>query len=651
LEKGGAALSDVKPIEGLTPQWEQYKTTLTANATEDKAKLVLAANSKGTVWFDMVSLFPAKTFKDRKNGMRQDIAQMIADLKPGFVRFPGGCVVEAATVETVYNWKNTIGPVAERPEVWNAWDYRRTHGVGLFEYFQFIEDLGAAPMYVAFAGQTCIYRAPAVVPMDQMQPIVDGYLDLVEYANGAADSKWGKSRAEAGHAKPFDLKLVEIGNENTGPAYAERYRMIFSALKGKYPDIQTIADLPLRGQTVEMIDEHHYADPNWFFNNSKLYDRANRQTPLYLGEVAVTSGAGVPPERGSLQAALAEGTYLLGAERNGDVVKMASYAPLLANVDGRTELAGAPPPWHGMIYFNSNKVYGTVSYYLWKLFGTNRPSVNLETAVAANGASTGIVGNVGLGTWGTSAEYKDFKVEKDGKVIYSTDFARGADDWKTEGGRWSVVDGAYRQARNANGFSYVGDEDLTDYTMSVKAKKIAGGEGFLIIFGHQGGDRYWWNIGGYGNTRHEVEANQALVGRAVNGSIKTDQWYDIKVELKGRQVKCYLDGELIHDLEVPPNPGPLAAQAGRDETTGEIVVKAVNRSAKPITATVDISGAEIGAAVKETVLTSKGIQDNNSFAEPLKVAPVEKQISVTGPKFEYEFPAQSMTVLRMKSSK
>ncbi len=651
-------LATIQIVDGAIPdgrsQWAQYKATLIAAKTESQGRFVLAAGSTGTLWLDFVSLFPAKTFKDRPNGMRSDIAQMLADLKPGFVRFPGGCVVEAATVETAYNWKDTVGPLEGRKEVWNAWDYRRTHGMGLYEYMQFIEDLGAQPMYVAFAGQTCIYRAPEVVPMEQMQPIVQSYLDLVEYANGPANSQWGKLRAQAGHAAPFNLQMIEIGNENTGQAYTQRYNLIFNALKEKYPGIQTIADLPLRGSKVEMIDDHHYHDPNWFFNNTHTFDNRDRSAPpLYLGETAVTSGRGVGPERGNLLAALAEGAFLMGAERNADVVKMVSYAPLLGHVNGRTELAGAPPPWHAMIYFDSLHSFGTVSYYLWKTLGVNVPSVNLSTTLTEAHAQTGIPGNVGVGTWGTQAEYKDFKVEgKDGKVLYAGDFAKGSDGWTTEGGRWSITDGAYRQGANQNGFAYVGDETWTDYTLTTKARKIAGGEGFLIIFGHKGGDRYWWNIGAYGNTRHEIEMNQAVIGRAVDGTIESDKWYDIKLQVEGQHVRAWLNGELVHDIQLPQPPGPVSAIAGRDDATGEIILKVINRGAEPHTATLDLAGvAAVEPKAKAVVLSSSALTDNNTMDQPHKIMPKESEVTVSGPKFDHEFPAYSLTVLRVKPRK
>jgi alpha-L-arabinofuranosidase len=499
--------------------------------------------------------------------------------------------------------------------------------------------------------------------MEKMGPYVENFSDLVEYANGPVDSTWGKLRAAAGHPAPFGLRLMEIGNENTGPVYRERYNMIFSSLKEKHPEIQTIADERMRGggggnTTVEMVDEHHYADPNWFVNNEKLYDNADRRVPLYLGEVAVTSGnAGTT--RGNLLAALAEGTYLMGAERNADVVKMVSYAPLLANVDGRTDLPTAPPPyWHGMIYFDSLRSYGTVSYYLWKTFGLNVPSVNLATTVDTDEKVGGIAGNVGVGTWGTSAEFKDIQVEHDGKVVYASDFAKAGagDEWTTESGRWSVQDGVYRQSSNANGLAYIGDENWTDYTISLKARKLSGGEGFLVAFGHKGSDKYWWNVGGWGNTRNEIELNQAVVGRPAmmpqgTQAVETGRWYDVKIEVKGRHVKCWLDGELVHDVEAPLPPSGVVAIAGRDEKAGELVVKVINRTGKAVASTINLAGAKVESAGKVTVLTSGSLQDNNSLDQPMKVAPVEKELTGVSEKFGYEAPAYSLSVIRVREGK
>jgi alpha-L-arabinofuranosidase len=651
-------VSDAVTIKKIDGQWKHYTATLTAKRNEPQAKFILTAGSKGTVWLDMVSLFPKKTFKDHANGLRPEIAQMIADLKPGFVRFPGGCVVEGATPENAYDWKKSIGPIEQREEIWNVWDYRRTHGMGFYEYLQFCEDIGAEPMYVGFAGQTCIYRHSTNVPISEMQPIEDSFLDALEFANGPANSKWGKLRADAGHPASFNVKLLEIGNENVGREYEDRYALIYPLVKAKYPGLTTLANVPLRRSPVEMVDEHYYNNPRWFINNFHMYDRRDRKSPpIYIAEVAVTSQEG-GRDKGNLISALAEGVFLMGAECNADVVRMVSYAPLLANVHGRTELAGAPPPWHGLIYFDSSRVFGTASYYLWKLFGENRPSRTLKTDVALpENENFKVGGQIGLGTWDTSAEFKDVRVEKNGQAQYTSDFMQNAKGWQSAGrrggGQWAVTNGVYRQNQPGRASSYFGDENWSDYTLTLKARKLGGGEGFLIMFGRKGGDMYWWNLGGWGNTRHAIEhsvqGSQTPVGAQAEGRIETGRWYDIKVELNGNRIRCYLDGRLIHDETAQPNSN-LFAVAGRDDKKGDLVVKVINTSSQPYSSTLNIDGVtSMSPEAQVTLLTSARTSDNNSLESPTKVVPTTTKAAIPGTKFTYEFPANSLVILRLKA--
>jgi alpha-L-arabinofuranosidase len=644
----GNVLSEPVSLTGVTARWQQYNATLTSVKGNANARLVLTAGAKGTVWFDMISLFPARTFKNRPNGLRADIAQMIADLKPGFVRFPGGCVIEGGTIPTAYNWKNTVGPLQERTEIWGPWNYRETYGMGFYETLQFCEDLGAEPLYVGFAGETCIFRNVEDVPLPQMGWVETNFLDAIQFANGAPSTIWGKLRAAAGHPRPFDLKMIEIGNEG-GRGFPPHYDLVHSQLKKVYPDISYVNDFSfvrrdwMSGKTSDLEDNHFYNSPEWFMNNVHLYDQRDRKLPpVYDGEIAVTSGAG-GPDKGNLIAALAEGAFLMGLERNADVVKMVSYAPLLANVSGRTD-------WHGMIYFDSTRVFGTVSYYLWKLFGENRPDYTVQTDVVRHtDKAPAITGAIGVGTWNTAAEFKDIRVEQDGQALYISDFAKSSAGWQPDGGRWSVADGAYQQGADAEALSYFGDERWHDYTLTLKARKLHGAEGFLIAFGHQGGDKYWWNIGGWGNHEHAIEFNQTAVGGHVPGSIQPGRWYDIKVEIRDRHIRCYLDGELIHDV-MAPVVEHFFAEAGRDETTGDLIIKAINVSPNPVNATVNVSGL-VGFAppAQLTVLTSARLADNNSLADPAKVAPVTTRLTISDLKFVHDFPANSLTVLRLKT--
>jgi alpha-L-arabinofuranosidase len=649
----GQRCSTVVAIKKIEKQWKQFSGILKADKTEKKARLLIGSSDKGRVKLDFVSLFPTKSWKNQVNGLRPDLAQMIADLKPGFVRFPGGCIVEGGTVETAYNWKLTVGPLENRQERWGPWNYRRTQGMGLYEYFRFCEDIGSEPLWVGFAGQTCIFREREHVPMSDMQWVLDGFLDIVEYANGPTTSKWGAMRAKAGHPESFELKHVEIGNENAGPEYGKRYRYIHKAMKEKYPHIKYLADLSwtsvrsLGDAEWDIEDRHYYQSPQWFSSRFHAYDDRDRNLPpLYLGEVAVTSGRSTPL-RGNLLAALSEGIYLMGCERNADTVSMVSYAPLLGHVEGRTELTNAPPPWHAMIYFDGTDSFGTVSYYLWKLFGANRPDYTVQTNTSFPGAGESrIAGSAGVGTWGTSAEYKDIKVEKDGKVLYESDFSNGSGEWNIKSGRWSVQDGAYQQASTRNGLSVIGEEDWSDYTLTMKARKIRGGEGFLIVFGCQGDNEYWWNIGGWGNSNSCIEQDQMQICRPVDFRLKEDRWYDVKVVLKGNHIKCYLDGKLMHETDAPKRTD-LYVVSGRDEQNGDVVIKAINMGDNQ-PAALNLKGVnQLDSTARVTVLTSEGLYDNNSLSNPDKIIPKENTFKVDGNKIEYTFCANSFTLIRI----
>ena len=425
--------------------------------------------------------------------------------------------------------------------------------------------------------------------------------------------------------------------------------MIHALLETNYPDLSYINDYSflrrdwMRGETSDMEDNHFYNSPQWFMNNVHLYDQRDRKLPpVYDGEVAVTSGEG-GRDKGNLYAALGEGAFLLGLERNADVVKMVSYAPLLANMSGRTD-------WHGMIYFDSTHVFGTVSYYLWKLFGENRPDYTVQTDVSVQGDKLPpIAGAIGVGSWNNAAEFKDIRVEQDGKTLYASDFSTNSAGWRQDGGNWSVTDGAYRQSNDAEGLSYFGDESWHDYTLTLKARKLHGGEGFLIVFGHKGEDKYWWNIGGWGDLEHAIEFNQTPVGEHASGTIEPDRWYDIKIELHDQQIRCYLDGKLIHDTTAP-TPDHFFALAGRDETTGDLIIKAINVSRAPLNATVKVAGVTgLAPQAQQTVLTSPRLTDNNSLNQPARVTPVVTDLTIPGAEFAHEFPANSLTVLRLKN--
>jgi len=362
--------------------WKKLALTLTAKENVEKAYLQVIPQFTGKVALDMVSLFPEKTFKGRKNGLRSDLAQTIADLHPRFVRFPGGCVSHGDGLDNIYRWKNTIGPLETRKGDRNIWNYHQSMGLGYYEYFQFCEDIGAQPLPVIAAGVPCQNSQTGGdgqqggIPMCDMDQYVQDILDLIEWANGDKNTKWGKLRAEAGHPEPFNLKYVGIGNEDLiNDIFEERFTMIFNAIKEKYPEITVIGTVgPFSEGTdyrvgweiasklqVPMVDEHYYQPPGWYLNNQDYYDRYDRSKPkVYLGEYATH----IPGRKLTIETALCDALHLINVERNADVVSMTSYAPLLAK-HGHTQ-------WNpDLIYFNNTEVFLTPDYYVQKMFGQN----------------------------------------------------------------------------------------------------------------------------------------------------------------------------------------------------------------------------------------------------------------------------------------
>jgi len=381
VDKEGKVQSEAT-INAPGAGWKNVKTVLTAAADVNSASLEIQPLAAGKLALDLVSLFPQKTFKGRNNGLRSDLAQVIADIHPRFVRFPGGCVAHGDGIDNIYRWKNTIGSLESRKPQRNLWGYHQTAGLGYFEYFQFCEDIGAAPLPVIAAGVPCQNSGTGGagqqggIPLSEMDEYIQDIFDLIEWANGDMNTKWGKKRAEAGHPKPFNLKYIGIGNEDLiTDIFEERFTMIFNALKKKHPEITVIGTAgPFYEGTdyeegweiatklkVPMIDEHYYQSPGWFIHNQDFYDKYDRtKSKVYLGEYA----AHLPGRPTNLETALSEALYLTALERNGDIVSMTSYAPLLAK-EGNTQ-------WNpNLIYFNNTEVKPTVDYQVQKLYGQN----------------------------------------------------------------------------------------------------------------------------------------------------------------------------------------------------------------------------------------------------------------------------------------
>jgi len=378
-------------LDGFTGDWTRRAITLRPSATEARAHLEVLVEGPGALDLDFISLFPERTWKGRPGGFRSDVVQLLADLKPGFLRFPGGCIVEGRRLDLRYRWKETIGPVEDRKVLINRWndefrhrptpDYFQSFGLGFFEFFQLCEDIGAAPLPILNCGMACQFNSGELVPVGELGPYIQDALDLVEFASGPASSPWGRRRAEMGHPEPFGLKFLGIGNEQWGPEYIERYVPFAKALKAAHPEVLLIAAAgpspgddrfhflwgKLRALGADIVDEHCYDRPDWFFRSARRFDGYDRVGPkVFMGEYAAQSVKTVSPDnRSTWECALSEAAFMTGLERNCDVVLMSSYAPLSAHADG----------WQwkpNLLWFDNLQVFGTASYFVQQAFARNR---------------------------------------------------------------------------------------------------------------------------------------------------------------------------------------------------------------------------------------------------------------------------------------
>jgi alpha-L-arabinofuranosidase len=633
--------------------WRAYELEFTARESEPRARLALALERPGRVWLDMVSLFPDKTFRNRPNGLRPDLAQMVADLKPGFIRGPGGCFAEGITIDSRPQWKRSLGPIETRPGTYSPWGYWSTDGFGYHEFLQFAEDIGADALWVANAGVSCSFRSGTFLPDSELPGLIQDTLDAIEYAIGPVSSRWGGERATNGHPAPFPLKYIEVGNEQQGARYGERVARFRDAIKAKYPQIQVVLSSWISGidrraitaaGPIDIVDEHAYKSLNWAIENFDSFASYPRESwDLYIGEFATNAGVG----RGNWIAAINDAAYMMSVEKNTDLVKMASYAPLLENVNHRD--------WEvNMIHFDSTRVFPRATYFVQKLFAENLPSAALKTTVTyAPAGEKPITGRVGVGTWNTAAEFRDIRVERGGKVTYQSDFTSGAAGWspvtgRGQGGRgsWAPAEGAYRQSSNAIAFAFLDGSEAGDATISLRARKLSGAEGFLVFGGTIDGRRVQWNVAGWGNTQSAIQANDAIVGRAVRGGIETGRWYDLRLEIRGRSVRGYLDGQLLNEATYPRVDTAFAI-AGRDEARRELVIKALNTGPDAASMTFVIQGARPGSSGQLITLSSPEPLAENSFEAPARIAPVTRSVTGLGPEFTQTLAPYSLNILRI----
>ncbi|MBQ7443750.1 MAG: arabinosidase [Bacteroidaceae bacterium] len=681
------------PLRLKAGQWQKIDNVqVTATGSCPEGALTLTFSAPGTFALDVVSLFPP-TYKGRKNGCRIDLAEMLEALHPKFMRFPGGCYVEGQTspknnLQNRFVWRNTIGPIEQRPGHLSVnWGYNITDGFGYHEMLQLAEDLGAEPLFVVNVGLGHGW----LQPHDQLDDYIQEALDAIEYANGdAKTTRWGAERARNGHPEPFGLRLLEVGNENANfhfdtnqdqsERYFDRYIQFYRAIKARYPDIEVIGNVEAWGtdepswrseHPVDILDEHYYRSPSWFEHNYRKYDSYDRRGPkIYIGEYAVTQGFGV---NGHLTAALGEAIYMLGLERNSDIVCMGSYAPIFVNEHN--------PAWRpDMIRFNAAESFGTPSYWVQKLMADNIGNRTVPVAVSGGIVKPTIGHHIGLSTWGTKAEFRNIAVrgldplpapptpakgKKASKAAGDAAPAYAAiplDKWQGltgEGGsraEWEVLpytaptpidpavanDDMLRQPTSplirqnnlrAEGSVLLNTADLGDrYAVTLQARRLEGNEGFIIAFGAKDEENLiWWNLGGWGNTQHAVEhmadgAKNTLA--ATPGKLEDGRWYDVEIQVEGTTARCLLDGELKHEVALPERQA-IYADATIDDASHTLILKVVNPTSEPMPAKIAFNGLRLrnGRGVAQLIqLASERGSDENDMRRQLNVAPVTRHM-------------------------
>ena len=626
--------------------WTKYEATLTANDNDPLAQFALVFDGAGQVQIDMVSLFPP-TFKNRENGMRPDLANMLWQLHPKFMRFPGGCFVEGQeSPDNAFRWERTIGPIEEREGHWNVnWGYRTSDGLGYHEYLQLAEDLGAKPLYVVNVG---IWHG-GMTPYDSIQPWIDECMNALEYANGPVTSKYGAMRARNGHPEPFGIEYLEIGNENNQPDprqqsdhYYERYEQFYKAIRAKYPEMKIIGNVVAWGDDnpkwnsklpVDLLDEHYYRSPDWFAAAFHKYDTYNRQGPkVYVGEYAVTNGYG---KLGNMNAALGEAVYMMGMENNADVVELASYAPIFVNENDAR--------WRpDMIRFSSSRVMGTPSYYVQQLMPQHLGTQVVK--VEQNNPYKGKVrkpltpkqSRVGFGTWNTRAT---FEADKEMEYVYG--------DWQKEGN--TVRQTGHKDATLCIGKSII---DSDHYTCKFRARKDEGAEGFIIIFNYVDEKNYCWvNFGGWTNSQHAIEQisnGGKLLADSKRGRIEAGRWYDVTLQVNGDCVKAWLDNELVFDtiLKHDDTKG-IFSSATIDDASGELIVKVANTSDAATTARLRLKNMEPTCARVVRLSANDGMEENTLDA-PTAIHPVEQLLSPENGSILLDVPPYSLNIVRIK---
>ncbi|SFF20535.1 Alpha-L-arabinofuranosidase [Paenibacillus algorifonticola] len=639
----------------VTSEWAKYEVVLACSATDFCGRLAVVTRGTGTLFLDMISLFPTKTFRGRPGGLREDVAEMLADLKPKFMRFPGGCLIHDGSLNAedrnaMYRWKNTIGPVEQRPPRRNNWHYHQTLGLGYLEYFQLCEDIGAKPIPILPAGYDPHHQR--IVPIDELGPWIDDALDLIEFASGDAATEWGSVRAQLGHSEPFQLEYIGIGNEEVGEPFFERYAYFHQAIKAKYPDIKIINSSgpfaaggeyergwqSARDNRSDYVDEHYYMSPDWMLAHYHRYDSFKADDPkVFLGEYASWGN--------TYYNALVEAAFMIGLERNAHAVGLACYAPLLCNAD----YVNWKPD---MIWFNNHQVFGTANYYVQQLFMHHQgdhllriESEGFATPVQPARNADRLEGKLLVGANLNACEYRDIRIinletGEERLLVDQIEISDSEEDriHTTQLGRKMVV----------------GETNWTHYSFRTKATKTEGVRGFILYFGHLDEANFaMWEVGSFHNQESMIHAMSSGMRSCLTQNllqIELNVEYELEVRVEGRKIRTFIDGTLISETEhLVPVIEPLYCSASMEETTGDVIVKVVNVQDVHVPAQLQLTDAHTDKLTIEIYeLSGHALDAVNSFEAPDNIKPQHRSMQTSTNQVNYEFTKHSCTVFRIR---
>ncbi len=637
LEDSAASsvLSDVFEVRPTT-EWKRYRHTFTATGNASDGVLTITADTSAMFWIDVVSLFPENTWKGRPNGLRPDLAALIDSLSPRFIRFPGGEFVEGYTAGTFPIWRETLGDIAVRKHFWNVWAYGTTNGMGYHEYLRLCEDLGAEPIYVINSGVTSQSRRPRYEDITAMDRLVKDALDAIAYANAApTDTAWGVLRARNGHPEPFNLRYVEIGSENYGPEYERRFKLFQQAIKEAYPDITVISSSHIAKRVrSEWVDAHYYAGGDFFASNSDRFDseRYSRRSPaVFIGEFGTVE----KPLAGTLRAAVDEACFLLGAERNPDMVRRLAYAPVLGNVNFENQR-------YPLILFDTDRTIVSPSYHLLRMLSHHRGDEVLNTVVHTYDKPQIYTGRAGIELFDNSYDFREVRIN--GNPVSKVSVLSGG--WKVAEGGTLIPD--------ANRWNRVvfGDSTNYSYEYTVKIRRTKG-SGFIQLRLRDNGcldeqaDYICMTIGaGDSELYRQVGGVKDELAPTVEFPFESNRWYTVRMVCDNERIRCFVDDELIHEVDMRPIPS-LVSVATLDKAKKMIYLKVVNTTRHEEKASLRIEGVSVSNEAE--ALQLKGNPEaRNTFECPDAVAPVSEHISfpLSGP-LVYSFPPNSVTILKL----